>query len=79
MLLVDRLDGEGDRHRDRGRALRGGTVSLQLRATFVLNRVLVVVRQGEELEAAAKLVRSFGQVARDGADWAYVCEKGVTS
>ena len=50
----------------------------RLRQTFVPNRILTVVRQGDELEAHSKTVPLVARkVARKGQATAYVCERRV--
>jgi hypothetical protein len=50
----------------------------QLRATFVPNRILAVVSEGEELESQAKLIPLLeGRIAKQGKATAYVCSGGI--
>jgi len=50
----------------------------QLAKQFVPNRVVIIVREGEEQEALARLVPMVeGKVARDGKSTAYLCERGL--
>ena len=49
-----------------------------LRRTYLPNKVLAVVSQGQELDAQAALVPLVkGKVARKGLATAYVCEQGI--
>ena len=49
-----------------------------LRSTFLPNRVLVVVTQGDELARQTRLVPLLeGKIARDDKPTAYVCERRV--
>ncbi len=55
-----------------------GPFLAQLRTTFVPNRIVTVVTEGQELAAQAKLIPLLqGKVAQGGKTTAYVCEKGV--
>ena len=50
----------------------------QLRVTFLPNRILTVVVEGEDLTAQMKLIPLLeGKFARDGQATAYVCENRV--
>jgi len=50
----------------------------RLRRSFVPNRILAVVEEGDELDALAQLVPLVEyKVARDGEATAYVCENGI--
>ena len=49
-----------------------------LRETFAPNKVVALVRQGEDLKRQAAVVPLVtGKVARGGAATAYVCEQGI--
>ena len=55
-----------------------GPLLEKIRTTYVPNKVLVVITEGDEADALAKLVPlAKGKVALEGRPTAYVCEKQV--